>query len=87
MSVKWNIIAPVKKPADLEGVAPGKLPEKLLKPVKGGALGVWVWVHIFPYLEPDKSKARTCNIFTCLFLSLYTLRIYSYCSWKANDSS
>jgi len=41
MSVKWNIIAPVKKPADLEGVAPGKLPEKLLKPVKGGGKLHW----------------------------------------------
>jgi len=41
MSVKWNIIAPVRKPADLEGVAPGKLPEKLLKPVKGGGKLHW----------------------------------------------
>jgi hypothetical protein len=41
MSVKWNIIAPVKKPADLEGIAPGKLPEKLLKPVKGGGKLHW----------------------------------------------
>ncbi len=41
MSVKWNIIAPVRKPADLEGVAPGKLPEKLLKPVKGGGKMHW----------------------------------------------
>jgi len=41
MSVKWNIIAPVKKPADLEGVAPGKLPEKLLKPLKSGGKLHW----------------------------------------------
>jgi len=41
MSVKWNIIAPVKKPADLEGIAPGKLPEKILKPVKGGGKLHW----------------------------------------------
>jgi murein L,D-transpeptidase YcbB/YkuD len=41
MSVKWNIIAPVKKPADLEGIAPGKLPEKLLKPIKGGGKLHW----------------------------------------------
>ena len=41
MSVKWNIIAPVRKPADLQGIAPGKLPEKLLKPVKGGGKLHW----------------------------------------------
>lgn len=41
MSVKWNIIAPVKKPADLAGIAPGKLPERLLKPVKGGGKLHW----------------------------------------------
>ena len=41
MSVRWNIIAPVKKPKDLEGVQPGKLPEKLLKPVKGGGKLHW----------------------------------------------
>jgi len=41
MSVKWNIIAPVKKPADLKGIAPGKLPEKLLKPLKGGGKLHW----------------------------------------------
>jgi murein L,D-transpeptidase YcbB/YkuD len=41
MSVKWNIIVPVKQPADLKGVAPGKLPDSLLKPVKGGGKLHW----------------------------------------------
>jgi hypothetical protein len=41
MNVKWNIVAPVKKPADLEGIPPGKLPEKLLRPVKGGGKLHW----------------------------------------------
>lgn len=41
MSVKWNIVVPVKQPADLKGVAPGKLPENLLKPVKGGGRLHW----------------------------------------------
>jgi murein L,D-transpeptidase YcbB/YkuD len=41
MSVKWNIIVPVKQPADLKGVAPGKLPDNLLKPVKGGGKLHW----------------------------------------------
>jgi murein L,D-transpeptidase YcbB/YkuD len=41
MSIKWNIIAPVKQPKDLQGIAPGKLPEKLLKPAKGGGKLHW----------------------------------------------
>lgn len=41
MSVKWNIIVPVKKPADLTGIAPGKLPEKLLRPSIGGGKLHW----------------------------------------------
>lgn len=41
MSVKWNIIVPVKQPADLKGVAPGKLPDNLLKSVKGGGKLHW----------------------------------------------
>lgn len=41
MSVKWNIVVPVKQPADLKGITPGKLPEKLLKPLKGGGKLHW----------------------------------------------
>lgn len=41
MSVKWNIVVPVKQPADLKGVAPGKLPDNLLKPIKGGGRLHW----------------------------------------------
>lgn len=41
MSVKWDIVVPVKQPADLKGVAPGKLPENLLKPAKGGGKLHW----------------------------------------------
>lgn len=36
--VEWDIVVPVKQPADLKGVEPGKLPESLLRPVKGGKL-------------------------------------------------
>lgn len=33
--VIWNIIAPVKLPADLKGVKPGELPGHLLRPARG----------------------------------------------------
>ncbi len=33
--VIWDIIAPVKQPADLKGVEPGKLPGHLLRPARG----------------------------------------------------
>lgn len=34
--VAWDYIVPVVLPKELKGVVPGKLPEDLLKPVKGG---------------------------------------------------
>jgi LAS superfamily LD-carboxypeptidase LdcB len=34
--VAWDYIVPVKLPLDLQGVQPGKLPDKLLKPAVGG---------------------------------------------------
>jgi len=34
--VAWDYIVPVKLPADLKGVTPGKLPEHLLVPAVGG---------------------------------------------------
>lgn len=40
--VEWNIIVPVKQPADLKGVAPGKLPDSILRPVKGGGKMHWI---------------------------------------------
>lgn len=42
MSVAWNYIKPVKQPADLKGIAPGKLPDNLLRPVKGGGKMHWI---------------------------------------------
>jgi hypothetical protein len=36
--VEWDIVVPVKQPADLKGIQPGKLPESLLRAVKGGKL-------------------------------------------------
>lgn len=40
--VEWDIVVPVKQPADLKGVAPGKLPESLLKPATGGGKLHWL---------------------------------------------
>lgn len=34
--VAWDYVVPVKLPADLKGVKPGKLPDALLKPAVGG---------------------------------------------------
>lgn len=40
--VAWNYIKPVTQPKDLKGVTPGKLPESLLRPVKGGGKMHWI---------------------------------------------
>jgi hypothetical protein len=40
--VAWNYIVPIKMPADLKGVDPGKLPESLLRPIPGGGKLHWL---------------------------------------------
>lgn len=40
--VAWNYIKPVTQPKDLKGTQPGKLPESLLRPVKGGGKMHWI---------------------------------------------
>jgi len=40
--VAWDYIVPVKMPADLKGVQPGKLPEHLLCPAVGGGKLHWL---------------------------------------------
>lgn len=40
--VEWDIVVPVKQPADLKGVAPGKLPDSLLRPAVGGGKLHWL---------------------------------------------
>jgi len=40
--VEWDIVVPVKQPADLKGIAPGKLPESLLRPAAGGGKLHWL---------------------------------------------
>ena len=39
--VAWDYIVPVKMPADLKGVTPGKLPDALLRPIPGGGKLHW----------------------------------------------
>lgn len=39
--VAWDYIVPIKMPADLKGVEPGKLPENLLRPINGGGKLHW----------------------------------------------
>ena len=39
--VAWDYIVPIVMPADLKGVEPGKLPENLLRPIKGGGKLHW----------------------------------------------
>jgi len=40
--VEWDIVVAVKQPADLKGIAPGKLPESLLRPAAGGGKLHWL---------------------------------------------
>lgn len=40
--VEWDIVVPVKQPADLKGIQPGKLPEALLRPAVGGGKLHWL---------------------------------------------
>jgi len=40
--VAWDYIVPIKMPADLKGVEPGKLPEFLLRPIPGGGKLHWL---------------------------------------------
>jgi hypothetical protein len=40
--VAWDYIKPVKQPADVKGFQPGKLPDSILRPVKGGGKMHWI---------------------------------------------
>lgn len=40
--VAWDYIVPIKMPADLKGVEPGKLSESLLRPIPGGGKLHWL---------------------------------------------
>ena len=69
MSVKWNIIVPVKQPADLKGVQPGKLLDNLLKPVKGGGKLHWraadAWEAMVEAAEADGIELKPVSAGDC----------------------
>jgi len=39
--VAWDYVVPIKMPADLKGIEPGKLPANLLRPIAGGGKLHW----------------------------------------------
>lgn len=53
----WNYIVPVKLPADLKGVEPGKLPAHLLKPAHGGGKLHWLCAAAWNAMV-EKAKAE-----------------------------
>ncbi len=55
--VAWDYIKPVKQPADLKGVVPGKMPESLLRPVKGGGKMFWIAACAWDAMV-EKAKAE-----------------------------
>jgi len=54
--VDWDYIAPVKMPADLKGIQPGKLPEHLLRPAVGGGKLHWLAAAAWAAMV-EKAKA------------------------------
>jgi hypothetical protein len=54
--VAWDYIKPVTQPKDLKGIAPGKLPESLLRPVKGGGKMHWIAASAWDAMV-EKAKA------------------------------
>ena len=49
----WDYIVPVKLPADLKGIEPGKLPAHLLKPIEAG--GKMHWLAAAAYNAMDEA--------------------------------
>jgi LAS superfamily LD-carboxypeptidase LdcB len=60
--VAWDIVVPVKQPADLKGVVPGKLPEALLRPAVGGGKLHWLtaaaWAAMVEAAKADKIELK-----------------------------
>lgn len=54
--VAWDYIVPVKLPADLKGVTPGKLPENLLVKIEGGGKLHWLAAAAWNAMD-EKAKA------------------------------
>jgi hypothetical protein len=51
--VAWDYIVPVKLPADLKGIEPGKLPAHLLRPIEAG--GKMHWLAAAAYNAMDEA--------------------------------
>lgn len=51
--VAWDYIVPVKLPADLKGIEPGKLPANLLKSIEAG--GKMHWLAAAAYNAMDEA--------------------------------
>jgi len=54
--VDWDYVVPVKMPADLKGVQPGRLPEHLLRPAVGGGKLHWLAAAAWAAMV-EKAKA------------------------------
>lgn len=54
--VDWDYVVPVKMPADLKGVQPGRLPDALLRPAVGGGKLHWLAAAAWAAMV-EKAKA------------------------------
>ena len=61
----WNYIVPIKMPADLKGVTPGKLPEELLRKVPTGGKLHWraadAWNAMVAKAKADGLELKPTN--------------------------
>lgn len=64
--VEWDIVVPVKQPADLKGVQPGKLPEALLRPAVGGGKLHWLaaaaWAAMVEAAKADGVELKPVSV-------------------------
>ena len=64
--VEWDYVVPVKLPADLKGVVPGKLPEHLLRPAVGGGRVHWLaaaaWAAMVEKAKADGVELKPVSV-------------------------
>lgn len=64
--VDWDYVVPVKLPADLKGVQPGKLPEHLLRPAVGGGKLHWLaaaaWAAMVEKAKADGIELKPVSV-------------------------
>lgn len=67
--VDWDYVVPVKAPADLKGVKPGKLPEHLLRPAVGGGKLHWLaaaaWAAMVEKAKADGVQLKPTSAGDC----------------------